>query len=101
MDALLVPQPADTDGDAHSDATESSGIEQDEDGVATTRARGALTAATTESPRKKQRVSEEQPCDVAKLADYSEDDCDETLPPCITSNEAAATVANATGNQGL
>ena len=70
MDAFLVPQPADTKGDADSDATESPGSEQDEDGDATERAqdgdatenaedgdatehaRGALTAATTEPPRK-------------------------------------------------
>ena len=70
MDAILVPQPADTDGDADSDATEGTGSEQDEDGDATERAqdgdatenaedghapehaRGALTDATTKSPRK-------------------------------------------------
>ena len=62
MDAFLVPQPADTNGDAYSDATECSGSEQDEDGDATEDAedgdateqvRGALTAATTEPPRQK------------------------------------------------
>ena len=61
MDAFLVPQPADTDGDADSDATEGTGSEQDEDGDATENAedgdarehaRGAPTTATTESPRK-------------------------------------------------
>ena len=61
MDAFLVPQPADTDRDAYSDATEGPGSKQDEDGDATEHAqdvdaqehaRGALTAATTESPRK-------------------------------------------------
>ena len=34
MDAFLVPQPADTKGDADSDATEGPGSEQDEDGDA-------------------------------------------------------------------
>jgi HAMP domain-containing protein len=95
MDAFLVPQPADTDGDADSDATECPGSEQDEDGDATERAqdgdatenaedgdatehaRGALTVAATESPRKNQRVSEEQPGDATERADYSEDVCDE------------------------
>ena len=38
MDAFLVPLPADTNGDADSDATESTGSEQDEDGDATERA---------------------------------------------------------------
>ena len=119
MDAFLVPQPADIDGDADSDATEGSGSEQDEDGDATDRAqdgnaaenaedgdatehaRGALTAATTEPPRKKQRASEEQPSDATERADYSEDDCDEVLPPCITSNEATATTADATGKKQM
>ena len=61
MDAFLVPEPADTDSDADRDATECPGSKQDEDGDATEHAqdvdaqehaRGALTAATTESPRK-------------------------------------------------
>ena len=61
MDAFLVPQPADTDSDADSDATECPGSKLDEDSDVTERAqevdvqehaRGALTAATTESPRK-------------------------------------------------
>ena len=61
MDAFLVPEPADTDSDADGGATECPGSKQDEDGDATERAqdvdaqehaRGALTAATTESPRK-------------------------------------------------
>ena len=69
MDAFLVAEPSDSD--AHSDATECPGSEQDEDGDATERAqdgdaterakdgdatehaRGALTAATTESPQTK------------------------------------------------
>jgi len=119
MDAFLVPQPADTDGDAGIDATEGPGSEQDEDsdatervqdgnaterakdGDATEHARGASTTATTESPRKKQRVREEQPGDATERADYSEDECDEALPPCITSNEAAATVADATGKKQM
>jgi len=44
----------------------------------------------------KKTVSEEQPGDATERADYSEDDCDEAFPQCITSNEAAATVADAT-----
>ena len=61
MDAFLLPQPADADSDADNDATECPGSKHDEDGDATERAqdvdaqehaRGALTAATTESPRK-------------------------------------------------
>ena len=61
MDTFLVPQPADTDSEADSDATECPGNTQNEDGDATERAqdsdaqehaRGTLTAATTESPRK-------------------------------------------------
>ena len=118
MDAVLVPQPADTDGDADSHATGDSGSEQDEDGDGTERAqdghaaerakdgdatehaRGASTTATPESPRKKQRVREEQPGDATERADYSEDDCDEALPPAMTCIDAATTVADATGEHG-
>ena len=119
MDAFLVPQPADTKGDADSDATEGPGSEQDEDGDATERAqdgdatenaedgdatehaRGALTAATTEPPRKKQRASEKQPGDATERADYSEDECDEVLPSCITSDEATDTIADVTGKKQM
>ena len=82
MDAFLGPQPADTDSDADSDATECPGSKHDEDSDVAERAqevdvqehaRGTLTAATTESPRKKRRVSEEQPGDAVEHADYSEE----------------------------
>ena len=46
-------------------------------------------------------MSEEQPGDATERADYSEDDCDEALPPGITSNDAAATVADATGKNKM
>ena len=46
-------------------------------------------------------MSEEQPGDATERTDNSEDDCDEPLPPCITSNEAAATVAGATGKKQM
>ena len=52
-------------------------------------------------PEQKQRLSEEQPGDATERADYSEDDCDQAPPPCITSNEAAATVADATGKKQM
>jgi hypothetical protein len=41
-------------------------------------------------------VSEEQPGAAAEHADYSEDDCDEALPPAMTSIDAATTVTDAT-----
>ena len=46
-------------------------------------------------------MSEEQPGDATERADYSEDDCDEALPPEITSRDAAATVADATGKKQM
>ena len=46
-------------------------------------------------------MSEEQPGNATKRADYSEDDCDEAFPQCITNNEAAATVADATGKKQM
>ena len=46
-------------------------------------------------------MSEEQPSNATERADYSGDDCDEALPPCITSNGAAATVADATGKKQM
>ena len=46
-------------------------------------------------------MSEERPGDAAERADYSEDDYDEALPPCVTSNDAAATVADATGKKQM
>ena len=46
-------------------------------------------------------MSEEQPGDATERADDSEDDCDEAFPQCITSNEAAATVADATGKKQM
>ena len=49
----------------------------------------------------KQRGSEEQPGDATEHTVYYEDDCDEAFPQCITSNEAAATVADATGKKQM
>ena len=46
-------------------------------------------------------MSEEQPGDATDRADYSEDDCDEAFPPEITSRDAAATVADATGKKQM
>ena len=46
-------------------------------------------------------MSEEQPGDATERADSSEDDCDEAIPQCVTSNEAAATVADATGKKQM
>ena len=51
-------------------------------------------------PEKKQ-MSEEQPGDATDRSDYSEDDCDEALPPEITSRDAAPTVADATGKKQM
>ena len=129
MDAFLVPQPTDSDADADSHATEPTdsdatehAAERDEDddatdrdedgdatentenGAATEHARGDLSAVTPEPPTKKQRtrstvVSEEQPGDATEHADYSEDDCDEALPPVMTSIDAATTVADARGSK--
>ena len=48
MAAFLVPQPAGTDGDADSDATEGIGSEQDEDGDATERAQDGDAAENAE-----------------------------------------------------
>jgi len=123
MDALLVPQPTDSDADADSDATkhatehhedgaatehaqDDDATEKAGDGDATQQARGDLSAVITEPPTKKQRsqsrlVSKEQPGDATKHADYSEDDCDEPLPPVMTSIDAATTVADATGKKQM
>ena len=49
----------------------------------------------------KQRVSKEQAGNARERAACSEDDCDEALPQCITGNEAAATVADATGKKQM
>ena len=74
----LVPEPADIDGDAASNATGSHASEPGEDGDATERAPdadatdespGVLTAATAEPSRNKQRVSEQQPGDATERAD--------------------------------
>jgi hypothetical protein len=46
-------------------------------------------------------VSEKQPGAATEHADYSPDDCDEALPPDITSNDAAATVADASGKKQM
>ena len=46
-------------------------------------------------------MSEEQPGDATERADSSEDDCDEAIPQCITSHEAAATVTDATGKKQM
>ena len=131
MDAFLVPRPTDSDADADSLATEPTdsdatehaaehdeddnatdrdeygdGTENTENCAATEHARGDLSAVTPEPPTKKQRtrstvVSEEQPGAATEHADYSEDDCDEALPPVVTSMDAATTVADATGNKQM
>ena len=97
MDAFFVP-PESTDSDAPestgSDATEHSSEHAPEEAVA------------PEPPTKKQRtertdVSEEQPGHATGDAEYSEDDCDEILPPVITSLDAATTVADATGKKQM
>ena len=46
-------------------------------------------------------MSEEQPGDATERTDYSEEDCDEAFPSCITSNDAAATVADSTGKKQM
>ena len=122
MDAFLVPQPTDNNADAASDATEPTHSDDDgdatdrdedgdatentENGAATEHAPGDLSAVTTEPLTKKQRrqpriVNKEQPCHATERADYSEDDCDEALPPVITSIDAATTVADATGKKQM
>ena len=89
MDAFFVP-PESTD----SDATDHSSEHATEEGV------------VPEPPAKKQRreltnVSEEQLGHATGDADYSEDDCDEILPPDVTSPDAATTVADATGKKQM
>jgi hypothetical protein len=128
MDAFLVPQPTDTHADTDSDATERAGNDAeldedcdaaegahgdpetddalDEDCDATEHASGDPSGATTEPPTKKQRrrstvVSDGQPGDATERADYPEDDCDEAFPPVITSADAAATIADATGKKQM
>ena len=46
-------------------------------------------------------MSLEQPCHATERADYSEDSCDEALPPAITSTDAATSVADATGKKQM
>ena len=122
MDAFLVPPPADSDADADSAATESTDsdateqtAEPDENndasnraehGVATPYAYGDSSAVTREPRTKKQRtqttaMSNEQADAATEHADYLEDDCDEALPPVLTSIDAATTVADATGKKQM
>ena len=122
MDAFLVPPPADSDADADSAATESTDsdateqtAEPDENndasnraehGVATPHAYGDPSAVTREPRTKKQRtqttaMSNEQADAATEHADYLEDDCDEALPPVLTSIDAATTVADATGKKQM
>ena len=109
MDAFLVPQPADTDSDADSDVTECPGSEQDEDedvtkhvpDVDAQKRAWSTYRCNHRITQKKQRVTEEQPGGATEHTDDSEDVCDEAFPQCITSNEAAATVADATGKKQM
>ena len=75
MHAFLLPEPADNDDDEDVEAAESHGSQQDDNDDA------------------KDHATEQ--------VDQSEDDCDEALPPCITSDDAAAFVANATGKKQM
>jgi hypothetical protein len=120
MDAFLVPRPTDTDADAgndaaldedcdaaeraHGDPETDDALEEDRD--ATEHAYGDPSSANTEPPTKKQRrrstvASDEQPGPGTEHADYPEDDCDEAFPPVMTSSDAAATIADATGKKQM
>ena len=103
MDAFFVPKPTDNDDDADSHATDPVGEDEDADatektqhGDETKHADDNLAAATTEPPTKKQRT-QSAAVDVTKQSEYPEDDCDDVLPPDITSNDAATSVADPTG----
>ena len=99
MDAFHVPQLTVSEADAEAAAS-------DEDSDATEHARGGLSAVTQEPLTKKRRTrstvaSEQQPGDAPEHANYSEDDGDDALPPDISSNDAAAYVADATGKKQM
>ena len=119
MDAFPVLPRADNDADAVSAATESDGngdasdrAEEDdaaknaEHGAATEHACGDSSAVTPEPPTKKRRarttaMTDEQANAATEFADYLEDDCDEALPPILTSTVAATIVADATGKKQM
>ncbi len=101
MNAFLVPQTdseAVTDTDADTDA--------DTDSDATEPPHGDPSGTTTEPPSKKQRrqptvVSDAQPGAATDDTSFLEDDCDEAFPPAITSADAHATIADASGRKQM
>ena len=101
MDAFLVPQPVDTDAHAESDGHANSDDAPDEQCIATEQAHEDPSGVTTEPLTKKRRIqlnvmSDEQPDDATESADDTDDDCHETVPAAITSEDAATTIKDAT-----